>query len=676
MFDAIRDFFGAVYVKEKDGIITIGGINSDKLLADINAIWGNTRVVKLIFISIKKHSVSFYSFFGVDILYICAQVTEFKRRKSNRYRIRQAIDALLENTWLKRMDYSYKSKLDFSQLNTLLYTLRDHQLNFLNQYDQKTQKMGLNGFLLAAAPGAGKTLMGLALSVTLDIDNAILLAPKTILDNVWTDGIIEQFGGKATYWTSTSNERIKKPSECKYYVVHFDALNKLIPIVNQLRNRKTLIILDESHNFNDSRSLRSRMFVSFCHMIGCRNVVFSSGTPIKALGFECITLLQCIDPLFTPAVEEIFRKIFGVSSKRAVDILRHRIDLIGHKIPREIFMAIPPPIIKQIRVKLPNGAGRKYTVENVRLEMRKYIEERLKYYADHTKKYLSIYEDCINTYKNKIKTQKERDDYNKYISYINDIRLGYDAVAHKDKLKFCKDFEKNKLNPVLTSAQKKAFKDAISVVRFVQLKVLGEALGIVLTKRRVECHCEMIPHIGLIDLIENADKKTLCFSSFVEVLEKTKEYLINNGLQPTVVHGKVDRTADEIIKNFKDDPELNPMLATFQSMSAGITLVICNVMIFLNMPFRSYIHEQSLARAFRIGQNTQVWLFEVTLDTGTESNISTRSQDIMEWSRQQVEQIMGKDVSPKEMAGIVDRLNLNPETRVEKIIHKFQDLLR
>ena len=240
MFDAIRDFFGAVYVKERNGIITIGGINSDKLLADIDKIWGNTRVVKLIFISIKAHSVSFYSFFGVDILYICAQITEYKKRTSNRYRIRSAIDALKENTWLKRMDNSYNSILDLNRLNELTFTLRDHQLDFLKQYDQKTQKMNLNGFLLAASPGAGKTAVGLALSVSLDIDNAILLAPKAILDNVWSDGIIEQFGNKATYWSSTSGDRIPKPSKCKYYVTHFDALNKLIPIINQLKNRKTL----------------------------------------------------------------------------------------------------------------------------------------------------------------------------------------------------------------------------------------------------------------------------------------------------------------------------------------------------------------------------------------------------------------------------------------------------
>ena len=45
---SLKDSFGLVYVEEHDGIITIGGINTGRILADINKIWGNLRVVKLI----------------------------------------------------------------------------------------------------------------------------------------------------------------------------------------------------------------------------------------------------------------------------------------------------------------------------------------------------------------------------------------------------------------------------------------------------------------------------------------------------------------------------------------------------------------------------------------------------------------------------------------------------
>jgi len=48
----------------------------------------------------------------------------------------------------------------------------------------------------------------------------------------------------------------------------------------------------------------------------------------------------------------------------------------------------------------------------------------------------------------------------------------------------------------------------------------------------------------------------------------------------------------------------------------------------------------------------------------------------MEYSRQQVELIMGKDISEKEMSGIVKRLQMNPENNFEKAIRMFGDLFR
>ena len=674
MFDALRDWFGEAYVEEKNGVITIGGINTDKLLADINKIWGNTRVVKLMFNKIHKHNVSFYSFFAVDILYIMQQIVMYKKRSSSKFRINRIINQMKSETWLRRMDVVYPSMMNMKALDRLLYTLRDHQLNFLDVYDQKVQKMGLNGFLLAAAPGAGKTLIGLALTAVLEVDVAVLLAPKSILDNVWTDGVIEQFEGKVSYWVSSSG---KPPvAGCQYYITHFDALGKLMSIADSFRGKKSAVILDESHNFNDSKSVRSRIFVDFCRRIKCKNVVFSSGTPIKAMGFECITLLQCIDPLFTPEVEVIFRQIFGVSSKRAIDILRHRIDLIGHKIPREVFMNVAKPIVQQLKVKLPNKEGLKYTVANVKLEMKAYIKERLKFYHTNMRKYVETYDDCVRIYARTVKTSKQRDDLKRYVEYINEIRKGFDPKAHKDMAKYCNDFEKKVINPALDSNHKRLFKDARSIVKYVNLKVLGEALGKVLGRRRAECHCDMIPHSGIIDIVENADKKTLCFSTFVSVLETAEKYFLDHGLKPTMVHGSVSRSVDTIIKEFKSDPNVNPILATLQPMSAGITLVNCSVCIFLDLPFRSYIHEQGGARVYRIGQDAQTYLVECTLDTGNEPNISSRSQDIMEWSRQQVELIMGKDISAKEMAGIVQRLHLNPPSTAERILNTFQDLFK
>jgi type I site-specific restriction-modification system R (restriction) subunit len=67
-------------------------------------------------------------------------------------------------------------------------------------------------------------------------------------------------------------------------------------------------------------------------------------------------------------------------------------------------------------------------------------------------------------------------------------------------------------------------------------------------------------------------------------------------------------------------------------------------LITLNAPFRDYELNQAIARVDRIGQPNPVTVVHCYLDTGDVPNISTRSKDILEWSKEQVQQIMGVDL--------------------------------
>ena len=83
------------------------------------------------------------------------------------------------------------------------------------------------------------------------------------------------------------------------------------------------------------------------------------------------------------------------------------------------------------------------------------------------------------------------------------------------------------------------------------------------------------------------------------------------------------------------------MITTFKTLSEAVPLTEANTVIFLNLPFRSGTYDQAVKRANRIGQTKDVHLYEVTLDTGGEENISTRNLDILKWSEEQVSILMG-----------------------------------
>ena len=203
MFDFVNDMFGVVYVREEGDNIVIGGINTNKLLLDIQKIWGNSRIVMVMFTKINKSNVTFNRFFGVDVLYLFEQVWEFKKRVSNKYRCRQVVELLQSQTWLKTIDSPHDNILDMSKLTKLYHTPYVHQIGAINDYNTKVPKMGLNGFLLAAAPGAGKTIISLAIATCLDAEIVFVVAPKGLVDTVWTGDIRTEMGADTKIWSAS-----------------------------------------------------------------------------------------------------------------------------------------------------------------------------------------------------------------------------------------------------------------------------------------------------------------------------------------------------------------------------------------------------------------------------------------------------------------------------------------
>src|SRR5690606_11890806 len=97
----------------------------------------------------------------------------------------------------------------------------------------------------------------------------------------------------------------------------------------------------------------------------------------------------------------------------------------------------------------------------------------------------------------------------------------------------------------------------------------------------------------------------------------------------------------KIVSTFYKNEDVNPLIATYQSLSTAVPLTAANTIVMINQPFRSGIREQTIARAARLGQDKDVHVIDVLLDTGDLANISTRTNDIMQWSQEQVASILG-----------------------------------
>ena len=101
-------------------------------------------------------------------------------------------------------------------------------------------------------------------------------------------------------------------------------------------------------------------------------------TLLKAIGNEAIPLLRTIDPFFIPQAEESFKKIFGKSAQKGLDILQHRIGLISYKVPKDLIrQGQNKPIVSPIKVKLDPKVAERFTLDYIKQEMVDFIIERL-----------------------------------------------------------------------------------------------------------------------------------------------------------------------------------------------------------------------------------------------------------------------------------------------------------
>ena len=655
MFAGMRRIFGNIKVTETDREIRVEGVPADVMYRDISKIWKTSRINMHMFNSLSKNAFSFNPFFAVEIVYML-DVLMASRNRSVSVRVLDNIRTeLLNNTWLShtKPNPDAKGRLDFGRLSLMSVTPEDYQQQFLEDYSFKLDQYLLNGTLLAAAPGTGKTITSLMVAECLAADLVVVVSPKPALYKVWDADITKAYQGKTrpTQWISAEGKDYNGERYAIFQYEHLDDLLAMIQSGAFKEFTNIAMILDESHNMNEMKSLRTQLWVECCKQIGSKNILPMSGTAIKALGAEAIPLLKALCDNFNADAEERFKKIFGRDGSKGMDILQHRIGTVSFKVETGV-LNMAPPIMETLRIQIPNGNA--YTLESIKKDMQAFIEERFKYYAARRQADQKFWDECMAIHKAGIRNSNQQKEFNTYQNNLKIVIATPDPRFIGEIISATNSYEKKVFLPSLPKAMHDRFKETKTIIKYLKLKIQGEALGRVLGRKRIECHVDMVPHIDFVKICESTMKKTVVFTSFVQALEKMEQHCQTLGLTPVAVYGKTNNELNAIVDKFRDNKDINPLGATFQSLSTAVPLVMADTMIMINHPFRAYIYDQAISRIWRKGADTQTYVYSCQLDTGDAPNISTRSSEILAWSTAQVEAILGikSPFTPEEVQGM------------------------
>lgn len=650
IFSGISRIFGQVETKvdTRKGIVIVNGIPAQTLTA-VMALWlRSDRIQQFMFISIKNNYFAFYEFYALEIREILEKIIVHPKTKYKIRRIAQkAIDQINEKTWLKNEhNPDIKPIVDFRLLNKLSWTPKPHQMEALKAFGDTVPRYGLKGFYIAARPGTGKTFYDIALATVIIPQSVaevkIVISPKNAILNVWARTIRECFKTPPTDWVSNVSE--DPPLGREYYIFHYEALDRAVALCEKLtrKNIKYFVIIDEAHNFNTLTSSRTKRLIEICRHAQGPYSIWASGSPIKQLGSEIMPILECIDPLFNKMVAPGFKKIFGGANRRANEIVNKRFGLISHKIPTEVVGEIPKALPYRVNVRIPNPTP--FLIETVKADVQKYIKERVLYYKKNIQGYKDQFKECIDYHKQTLLTQEQRERYGKYeetLAYI--IKNSANVRAHMHLLGELNAYERTYLIPSLTDELAKQFKEVRSIIKTLSLKVTGEAIGNVYIKRKAECSAAIAKHANLAEIIDSGLAKTLIFSNWIEPLEAAESFLNKQGYKTCHVYGKDSKNVSSIVDAFHEDPDVSVLLASYMALSTAVPVTAANQVVLIDYPYREYIYSQTVARAARIGQKHEVYVYELVLDTGADPNVSTRALDICQFSRDQVTQILGEE---------------------------------
>lgn len=646
------EFFNFSPSVEKVGsYYVINGINLNALELDFRSNFGTSVIFGRMITKLNNRRFKIHQFFMVEFAWILDHFTTNKnKRQVDRYRVgmfkyNQLYNEIKAKTWIETTFQQYPPYDVAKTVRKFKLTPFPDQEQFLTDYSRIKNGYQLRGCLLDAEPGSGKTYTSLVWAEMISPYKTIIVVPKHLVNNPWVVEMkTKYFKEPPKIWTSIDGTDPMNHTDAQYFIIYKENLRSrefdgLINAISKQGKEPIKVIVDESHNYNEHKSQQTLGLIDLCTNKFVSDVLFMSGTPIKAQGRETFALFTIIDKFFDKDVQTDFLKMYGRDNDFLNEMLAHRLGRIKYTITKVEGMGKPP---EPVLVPVKFDGAEKYTLTNIRALMMDFIEERVAFYHKNMPGYISDWQNFVKNYRQWISTDAGElallDKYVETVDYFQ--KHGYNNFTDADKSKFAHSVE-TKIEKELRGDDLKYFRHIKSAVKYVGLKIRGEALGRVLSRARMEAVRDIIRHAKLPEMIEAVQKKTAIYTSYVDVIKELELYFTEIGMKSVAVHGENSSEVDKVVAQVGNDPDTNPLITTFNTLREGYPLLMCNQIILMNSPFRSYELKQTIARIYRKGQDAECFIYLIDLDTGSEENITSRSIDIMEWSKEQVEILLG-----------------------------------
>ena len=637
----------------------IGDFGTNFIIATNKAI--TSKTAKTLFINYSSDSIEFYSFFLFEVYHLFKNIDNydsFQRKNINVKTIANLVTDIEEQIFKNNIEH--REILDYNHITTTMkFSILEHQKTAFDKYTELKSKYNYRGFILDAATGSGKTFMSLALTEGLRSDIVVIIAPLPTIDKVWLNSINnELYKDKQSVYTVGS----KKPyNNEKFILTHYEAIDKL-PVIAKTSIKKISVIVDEIHNFTTLNTKRTQGLLAYIDELNTNDIILMSGTPIKATTAEVIPLFRLIDPGFNKVIEKRFKNIYKTTNSKLAWILPLRYTEYRAKIEKKELKLKPHEVI-YFKQQVKNGE--QYTLTNIAKDMETYYADRKKYYNDNMERYTFDYTRLYTKVKDMLLSSKKMPStaFKTYEKDIDSIKKYYKRrllSMYPDLLKRVNKFEKDIITANLAGEDKKVFNASKSVVKYVNLKIRGEVLANIIMRARINADIAMAKTVDYISIINSTTKKTLVFSNYIEVCDVAYNRLTDSKYNPRKVYGEELKNFNYNVGSFNTDESVNPLVATFKSLSTGVPLIAANVILIIGLPFRMYTYEQAIARAWRLGQDKKVYIYIAELDTGDEPNISTRGIDIITFFNEEVERITG-DKSTTQIIKTIDEPTLSLE---------------